>query len=164
MFYEYVKNLIDRSKSITEQNLTVRGNISRLSSGFPSTYSGLKVSLSFGQGNWAQITWIGFLAKGQQIQHGIYPVYLYYRDIDLLILAYGVSATNPPDIQWQINNPETIGDYFKKYKINASGKYNKSFVYKVYSGSNIDESMDADLDNLIQTYKQFFNTEKTEES
>ena len=123
MFFEHVKALVTRSKSISEQNLTVSGNIARLSAGFPSTYSGLKVKVSFGQGNWASITWIGFLTAGQAIQHGIYPVYLYYRDIDVLILAYGVSATNPPDIQWQIDNPETIGDYFKKNKINASGKY-----------------------------------------
>ena len=164
MFFEHVKALVTRSKSISEQNLTVSGNIARLTAGFPSTYSGLKVKISFGQGNWASITWIGFITAGQAIQHGIYPVYLYYRDIDVLILAYGVSATNPPDIQWQIDNPETIGDYFKKNKINASGKYNKSFVYKVYSGSNIDESLDADLDSLIQTYKHFFNNDKTEES
>ncbi len=157
MFYEHVKALISRSKSISEQNLQVSGNIGRLTAGFPSTYSGLKVKVSFGQGNWASITWIGFLTEGQAIQHGIYPVYLYYRDIDLLILAYGVSATNPPDVQWQIKNPQTIGDYFKKNKINAPGKYNKSYVYKVYSGNAINESADNDLDNLIQTYKDFFS-------
>ena len=120
MFYEHVKELISRSKSISEQNLQVSGNINRLTDGFPSTYSGLKVKVSFGQGNWANITWIGFLTEGQAIQHGIYPVYLYYRDIDLLILAYGVSATNPPDVQWQIKDPQTIGDYFRKNNIIAS--------------------------------------------
>ena len=164
MFYEHVKALISRSKSISEQNLQVSGNISRLTAGFPSTYSGLKVKVSFGQGNWANITWIGFLIEGQAIQHGIYPVYLYYRDLDLLILAYGVSATNQPDIQWQLNDPQTIGDYFKKNKINAPGKYNKSYVFKVYSGDDINESADNDLDNLIQTYKDFFNTDTNIES
>lgn len=164
MFYEHVKQLVARSKSISEQNLQVSGNIGRLTAGFPSSYSGLKVKVSFGQGNWASITWIGFLTEGQAIQHGIYPVYLYYRDIDLLILAYGVSATNPPDVQWQINNPQTIGEYFKKNNINAPSKYNKSFVYKVYSGNAIDESADNDLDDLIRTYKQFFSIDANTET
>jgi len=164
MFYEHVKELVARSKSISEQNLQVSGNIGRLTAGFPSSYSGLKVKVSFGQGNWASITWIGFLTEGQAIQHGIYPVYLYYRDIDLLILAYGVSATNPPDIQWQIENPQTIGEYFTKNKISAPNKYNKSFVYKVYHGNAIDESADKDLDNLIQTYKQFLSTDTNTET
>ncbi|MBR6054597.1 MAG: DUF3578 domain-containing protein [Bacteroidales bacterium] len=164
MFYEHVKEFISRSKSISEQNLQVSGNIGRLAAGFPSKYSGLKVKVSFGQGNWARITWIGFLAEGQAIQHGIYPVYLYYRDIDLLILAYGVSATNPPDIQWRINDPQTIGDYFRKNNISASGKYNKSYVYKVYSGNAVDESADNDLDDLIQTYKHFFNRDAYKET
>ncbi len=164
MFYKHVKELVARSKSISEQNLQVSGNIGRLTGGFPSSYSGLKVKVSFGQGNWASITWIGFLIEGQAIQHGIYPVYLYYRDIDLLILAYGVSATNPPDIQWQIESPQTIGEYFTKNKISAPKKYNKSFVYKVYHGNAIDESADKDLDNLIQTYKQFFSTDINSEN
>ncbi len=164
MFYEHVKELVARSKSISEQNLQVSGNIGRLTAGFPSSYSGLKVKVSFGQGNWASITWIGFLTEGQAIQHGIYPVYLYYRDIDLLILAYGVSATNPPDVQWQINNPQTIGEYFKKNNIIAPNKYNKSFVYKVYPGNAIDESADNDLDDLIRTYKQFFSIDTNTET
>lgn len=164
MFYEYVKELVARSKSISEQNLRATGNIGRLTEGFPSSYSGLKVRVSFGQGNWASITWIGFLMEGQAIQHGIYPVYLYYRDLDLLILAYGVSATNPPDIQWQINNPQTIGEYFTKNEISAPNKYNESFVYKVYSGNAIDESADNDLNNLIQTYKQFLSTNTNTET
>ena len=71
MFYEYVKALISKSKSITEQNLSAKGNISTLTAGFPSTYSGLDVRVSFGQGNWAKITWIGFLTAGQKIQKGL---------------------------------------------------------------------------------------------
>lgn len=164
MFYEYVKALISKSKSITEQNLSAKGNISTLTAGFPSTYSGLDVRVSFGQGNWAKITWIGFLTAGQKIQKGIYPVYLYYCENDLLILAYGVSATEAPDIQWQIDDPQTIGDYFKGNNIKAWGKYNNSFVYKVYPGSAIDESIDNDLDSLIQTYKEYFNSVTDAES
>ena len=120
MFYKYVKELVSRSKSISEQHLSVNGNISRLSSGFPSTYSDLKVRVSFGQGNWAAITWIGFLTAGQEIQQGIYPVFLYYRSINTLILAYGISATYTPLINWQLQDPKTIGDYFRENNITAS--------------------------------------------
>ena len=161
MFYKYVKELVSRSKSISEQHLSVNGNISRLSSGFPSTYSDLKVRVSFGQGNWAAITWIGFLTAGQEIQQGIYPVFLYYRSINTLILAYGISATYTPLINWQLQDPKTIGDYFRENNITASRKYDKSFVYKVYPGDTIDESIDQDLDDLIKIYKQQLNSRAT---
>jgi hypothetical protein len=56
--------------------------------GYPKSYRGFDVSVSFGQGNLAQIPWIAFLGPGQKTSNGIYPVYLFYREIDLLILAY----------------------------------------------------------------------------
>lgn len=161
MFFEYVKELVSQSKAISEKNLPFRGNSTLFLAKYPSSYSDLAVRTSFGKGNWAAITWIGFLTEGQEIQRGIYPVFLYYRSIDTLILAYGVSATYPPKRQWRIPNAKTIGTYFKENHIVLSAnerKYNDSYVFKVYPGEAINESIDKDLDAIIESYKSYFDT------
>lgn len=63
---------------------------------FESEFKETKVKVSFGQGNTAKIPWISFLKEPNTTSNGIYPVYLYYKDYDLLILAYGISETNKP--------------------------------------------------------------------
>ena len=155
MFYKHVKNLVERSKLISSKSLAFKGNRNKFVADFPSTYSDLEVKVSFGQGNWAEITWIGFLFEGQEIQRGIYPVFLYYRSLDILILAYGVSATYPPSDHWKLLSPTTIGDYFNDNGIKGSKKYNNSFVFKVYKGK-INKLIDTDLDELIKEYKELF--------
>jgi hypothetical protein len=73
-------------------------------------YEGLKIKVSFGQGNVARVPWIAFLNEPNTPQKGIYPVYLLYKSKDLLILSYGVSETNEPGFQWHFN--KVMGDYF----------------------------------------------------
>lgn len=57
---------------------------------FDRAYHGLNVKVSFGQGNNARIPWISFLRKPNTTSNGIYPVYLYYKDYEILILAFGM--------------------------------------------------------------------------
>lgn len=66
--------------------------------GYQNIYNGLRVRVSFGQGNPARVPWIAFLDSTgvNQVSNGIYPVYLYYKSRGILILAYGVSETNRP--------------------------------------------------------------------
>ena len=64
---------------------------------YPKSYRGLQVAVSFGKGNFGKIPWISFLGYGQKTPEGIYPVYLFYREVEVLILAYGVSETKSPD-------------------------------------------------------------------
>ena len=165
MFHEYVKLLIKNSRRISDENLTVTGNVSKLSEGFPKEYKGLEVKTGFGKGNWANVTWIGFLTEGQTIQTGIYPVYLYYRDKDVLILAYGVSETNKPNIEWPVTNAQTVKNYFAQNGSQLK-KYTQSLVYKAYTAEdirNITDEFDKDLNSLIDIYKAFMspNTTKT---
>ena len=165
MFHEYVKLLIKNSRRISDENLTFTGNVSKLSEGFPKEYKGLEIKTGFGKGNWANVTWIGFLTEGQTIQTGIYPVYLYYRDKDVLILAYGVSETNKPNIEWPVTNAQTVKNYFAQNGSQLK-KYTQSLVYKAYTAEdirNITDEFDKDLDSLIDIYKAFMspNTTKT---
>lgn len=156
MFYHYVKKLVENSRRISAENLQFTGNISKLKRGFPNEYKGLEVRVGFGQGNWADVTWIGFLETGQTIQKGIYPVYLYYRDRDVLILAYGVSATYKPDIMWPDCGAVSVKDYFIQNHFPPIKKYPFSLVYKAYHlmGSEaITSEYDLDLDALVDYYK-----------
>lgn len=63
---------------------------------YPTSYRNLRVKLSFGYGNFTSIPWFAFLGEGHEASNGIYPVILYYKDFDELVLAYGISDTNEP--------------------------------------------------------------------
>ncbi|HBT86175.1 MAG TPA: hypothetical protein DEB12_09780, partial [Porphyromonadaceae bacterium] len=75
--------------------------------------NGLNIEISFGTGRASAIPWIAFTGFSQIIKSGIYPVYLYYKDYKTLILAYGISESNPPLTNW--SNPDskqTLNEYF----------------------------------------------------
>lgn len=160
MFHDHVITLIKNSDRISNESLIFEGNEPALRSGLPTDYQGLKVSCGYGKGQWAEVTWIGFLENGQTIQKGIYPVYLYYRRERLLFLAYGVSAKFQPDIKWDGVSAKTIKEYFKENKLTPTKKYTESLVYKVYKADEADSihgQLDADLDSLIGIYKSIMS-------
>lgn len=127
---------------------------------YPKNFRNISVKVSFGQGARANIPWIAFLREGQSVSSGgLYPVYLYYKDKDLLILAYGVSETESPEYDWPIDN-ETIEEYFLKNYGERPKRYSTSHVYKVYNvttdGRLINQSegdVNNDLNQLIEFYQ-----------
>lgn len=118
--------------------------------------SGLKVKVSFGQGNQAKIPWIAFLNNVDTVQEGIYPVYLYYKEQNLLILAYGVSETIVPKRIWDITNAKTIAQYFSENKLGIPQRYGSSFVFKSYhlNKTMIEKEVNSDLNELLKIYKE----------
>jgi len=118
-------------------------------------YKGLKVKVSFGKGNVSKVPWIAFLNDIDHVQEGIYPVYLYYRDKKLLILAYGISETNIPARSWEIENKKTIYQYFLENNLGKPDRYGSSFIYKVYDLSQDikEDSINFDLNTLLNFYK-----------
>lgn len=140
-----------------------------------SSYRGLKVKASIGMtGNISKIPWISYCAKGQETRKGIYPVLLFYGTQEFLqenlnhvnvrkiVLAYGVSATQKPDVLWgaEVDNKKTIKEALAEWKYetadNVIKKYNSSYIYKVY---NWDDSVNyeliqKDIDAIIDTYLQ----------
>lgn len=122
---------------------------------FETSYANLNVKVSFGQGGLARVSWISFLKDGQTTSNGIYPVYLYYKKQDLLILAYGISETYIPSINWELSNPKSISSYFKENNLGKPDRYGDSFVYKIYShpGNLSEHIVDEHLDNIINIYK-----------
>ena len=98
---------------------------------YPKEWAGAFVKASFGMGSPARVPWIGFRLEEEKISRGIYPVYLYYKDLKILILAYGVSETEKPIQFWPneiLNSRQTITAYFNK----KVPRYGDSFVFKVY--------------------------------
>lgn len=143
---------INTLKAFLEQTKT--GDLSYAH--YRSNYNGLNVRVSFGKGNVARIPWISFLGSSQSTNEGIYPVYLLYKERNLLILAYGISEENEPSLHWEIENPRTIKDYFQDKDLGKPERYGSSYVYEVYDLSkSIDEyPIDDDLYQITELYKK----------
>ncbi len=131
-----------------------------------SDYLGLKVKVSFGQGGLANVPWISFLRDGQTTQNGIYPVYLFYKDIDLLILAYGISETKIPEVNWSLANPKSIVKYFSENNLGFPFRYGKSFVFKAYNTNKLPQKdiLENDLFEIVKYYKSVQLKEIIQES
>ncbi|MCR9081181.1 MAG: DUF3578 domain-containing protein [Cyclobacteriaceae bacterium] len=117
-------------------------------------YKNLRVKVSFGQGYPANIPWISFLADPYTTADGIYPVYLFYKDEDLLILAHGISETNKPKHNWDLKNAKRISKLFEEKHLNPPYRYGDSFVFRVYDIPNLPskEIIDSDLTKIIENY------------
>ncbi|HCQ2718129.1 TPA: 5-methylcytosine-specific restriction endonuclease subunit McrB, partial [Escherichia coli] len=132
---------------------------------YPTSYRNLRVKVSFGYGNFTSIPWFAFLGEGQEVSNGIYPVILYYKDFDELVLAYGISDTNKPHAQWHFSSdiPKTIAEYFQA----TSGVYPKKYGQSYYACSQkVSQGLDytrfaSMLDNIINDYKLIFNSGKS---
>ncbi len=137
-------------------------------SAYPKSQDDLKVKVSFGMRNPARIPWIAFTAPGMQVSNGFYPVYLYYKDFHVLILAYGVSETEESQKSWPaeiMNSYQTIKSYFNAYV----PRYGESFVFKSYkieeedgritflrdNGNQVpDKEIESDLSTLLDHYQK----------
>jgi 5-methylcytosine-specific restriction protein B len=120
-------------------------------SSYPKYVEELKINVSFGQGFPARIPWISFTIEPNTTSNGIYPAYLYFKSIDKIILAYGISETNKPMSKWKIDNSITISDFFKNNGFELPQRYGKSFFYKSYNVDVLDnELMSNDLNEIIK--------------
>jgi len=119
-------------------------------------YMGLSVESKVGAGRASRIPWISFLSEYDSVKKGIYPVYLYFKEKDLLILAYGISESNLPERSWNLQNGKTIKEYFAENGLGEPTSYGGSFVYKVYDLKKelVEEHVDKDLNALISIYKK----------
>lgn len=123
-------------------------------------YKGLSLKASFGQGNFTEVPWIGFLNFGQTIQAGIYPVLLYsrIRRENNFEICFGVSATNAPTKNWE----KEIVDGLPH---SSSSKYPESFVHRAFTiNSEGDFARHADeifasLDAVIEQFSNQFQNE-----
>ncbi len=150
-FYSTLEKFIEQSDT---DNLKKKG--------YPTEYKDLEVKVSFGVGNVAKIPWIAFLRLPNTVSEGIYPVYLYYKTQKVLILAYGLSETNNPGIEWpNIETWRTIETWFVENESIKPERYGSSFVKAVYDlEEELDpEKLQSDLNSIIEEYKNIHFTE-----
>lgn len=143
-FYEELLKFIDQSKT---GDLTV--------SSYFKKYLGLKVVVSFGKGVVAKIPWISFLKEGMSTNNGIYPVLLFFKNENKLILSYGVSEENDSSVKWPLQNLKTINTYFRENNLTKPFRYGNCFVFRVYDLENeiIKSELDNDIIELLEYYK-----------
>lgn len=129
-----------------------------------------EISAGFGIGRPTRVPWIGFFAKGQTPQEGIYPVFLYYKKDDLLVLAYGVSQTNSPNVNWGrvVQEKTLVKGYLEdkgiqnNYKDASGIMYGASYVKSSFSNisknilntPSIIDNICADLVVLLDEYRE----------
>ena len=147
-------------------------------SAYPKEFLDLRMKVSFGQGVPARVTWISFLAPEMRTSEGFYPVYLFYKKENKLILAYGISETSEAKSSWPeeiLSSKTKINDY-----LDNPPRYGDSFVFKSYTPSvqgkdvkyvNDDnqpisgDMLNKDLTEIINYYKKAFSIEiKKEDS
>ena len=96
---------------------------------YPKKFLDFFIKVSFGQGTLANIPWIAFR---KTVSSGpYYPVYLFYKEEEKLILSYGIREEGKkPQNTWDKNIHETktkISDFIENPK-----RYGDSYVHKYY--------------------------------
>ena len=116
---------------------------------YQGNYRGLTIHTSFGQGVAARIPWMAFTGYEQEVQSGIYPVLLFYRERNKLVVAYGVSETNPPKHDWQIFEKQSM-------QVLAWPRYKESFIEELFDEPLESSKIVDSLDIVIDQYDHIF--------
>lgn len=133
---------------------------------YQKRYRGLAIKVSFGKGNVAKIPWIAFLAEGEEVSEGIYPVLLFFREQRALALCYGVSETHRPARTWpNVEGRETVDAWFRREFGRGPDRYGDSYVRAVY---RTDQDLSfreitAQLDLVIAQYQLLIGSSAQDE-
>jgi hypothetical protein len=82
--------------------------------GYSRKFQKLKLQVGLGMGSPAKIPWIALLGEDQRVSNGIYPVILYYKSIEKVILAYGISEETKPNLDWGKEGSKTINEWYNE--------------------------------------------------
>jgi hypothetical protein len=143
---------------------------------YPREFDNLKMKVSFGMGMAAKVPWISFTAPGISTSNGYYPVYLYYKEQNILILAYGISETSQYPVVWTRDIQE--GNELVSEAVPGAARYGDSYVFKTYipeidgnlvtyrnvSGERVDSSLAQDLAEILNIYRNTLDLEVRDET
>lgn len=125
----------------------------------------LKIKVSFGKGRSARIPWVGLLKEPNTISKGIYPVFLLFKELNILVLAYGKSETNEPEFKWSnIDFSKTINDWHTREYGKSPDRYGSSYIKRIYD-LNLDldkEMIKQDLNEIVIEYQKLDFKKKSE--
>jgi len=143
---------------------------------YPKEFADLRMKVSFGQGVQARVPWISFTAQGMSTSNGYYPVYLYFKEVNVLVLSFGISEESEHAMNWPIE----IQEEYPKVKgvISNPVRYGESFVFKTYQpnieGNSVtlvregeelsQEILEAELGEILTIYKRILEIEVKDES
>jgi len=97
---------------------------------YPKEFKSFKMKVSFGQGVPARVPWISFFTPEMSTSNGFYPVFLYYKTEEKLVLAFGVSETHEFGRQWDTN---IVSDYpYVSEVISDPPRYGESRAYRIF--------------------------------
>lgn len=142
---------------------------------YPDLINDLDVKVSFGMGTPTQVPWISTLGPGMSTSNGYYPVYLYYKKQNILILAFGISETFNYKEPWTkeiIDSKQKIKDF-----LDNPFRYGESYVFQTYTPEITEEAVKyfrdekeiskdeiaEDLTNIINSYKTCLGMELKQE-
>ena len=136
---------------------------------YPKEVDEFRLKASFGQGARADVPWISFTARGHSTSDGYYPVYLYYRDLGLLILAFGISETNKQLNHWPLSVTQNYPEIGEVLESDKKYRYKSSWAFKIYSVSGqdgevtlkngeglhvLESVLDEDFDEILEFYRE----------
>ena len=142
---------------------------------YPKEYSNLRLRVSFGQGTLSKIPLVQVVAPDVGTSNGYYPVYLFYKQENILILAYGIGESVEAD-SWnsEIHSSKQRIDEF----IDNPFRYGNSYVCEHYEpivngeevkylrdGKEVSKKqMTEELDSLVDYYKECMDIDLKDET
>jgi len=142
---------------------------------YPKEFSNLRLRVSFGQGTLSKIPWVMVIAPDVGTSNGYYPVYLFYKQENILILAYGIGESFEAD-SWnsEIHSSKQRIDEF----IDNPFRYGNSYVCQHYEpivngeevkylrdGKEVSKKqMTGELDSLVDYYKECMDIDLKDET
>ena len=153
-------------------------------SSYSKEFNDLDLKVSFGMGTPAKISWISVHNQEIRSTKGINCVYLYFKNENILILAYGIMENFVKEDTWPnniLNNNQSINKFFNDNLKSSPYRYGDSLIYKAYSpiikngkvffsyyNSNNElheNQITNDINELIKIYSKVINVEvKNDES
>lgn len=142
---------------------------------YPRELLDLRLRVSFGMGTQSRVPWVQIVSPDMPTTNGYYPVYLFYKEQNVLILAYGIgeefdSTSWNPEIH---ANRKKIEDFLDK-----PFRYGNSYVHSYYEpivkngavtflrdGVQVSaDTMLTELKVIVAEYKQCMEIEVKDET
>lgn len=97
---------------------------------YPKEIENLRLRVSFGMGTQSKVPWVQVVAHEMPTTNGYYPVFLYYKEQNVLILTYGIGESFDENESWN-EEIRTTGTRIDEFLDNPF-RYGNSFVFKSY--------------------------------
>jgi len=149
---------------------------------YPKEFSNLKLRVSFGQGKLSKIPWIQIVAPDRATCFGYYPAYLFYKEENILILAYAIGESFEGNAFLTMSDMWTPEIHSSKQRISQfidnPFRYEDSLICEYYEpifdGEEVKylrdeeeiskEKMLEELNSIVVYYKQCMDIELKDET